>query len=80
MVPTVDQRKVVGSTIHAKFIHLMAEAEYNRLYVSQKKVKRVEGVVVNFYQKITKQRWKQFYVIADHKNPDGSFKRARLHI
>ena len=39
---------------------------------------RVEGVVVNVYQKNTKQRWKQFYVIADKKNPDGSFKRARL--
>ena len=40
----------------------------------------VEGFVVNVDQQITKQRWKQFYVIADYKNPDGIFKRARLHI
>ena len=40
----------------------------------------VEGFVVNLDQQITNQRWKQFYVIADYKNPDGIFKRARLHI
>ena len=55
-VPPVDQSKVVGSTVHAKAIHLMAEASLNRLYGSQKKVKMVEGVVVNFDQQITKQR------------------------
>ena len=65
MVPPVDQRKVVGSTVHAEAIHIMAEAEYNRLYGSQKKVEMVEGVVVNFDQQITKQRRKQLYVIAD---------------
>ena len=40
----------------------------------------VEGVVVNVDQKITKQRGKQLYVISDFKNPNGSVKRARLHI
>ena len=35
MVPPVDQRRVLGSTVHAKFIHVMAEAERNRLYGSQ---------------------------------------------
>ena len=80
MVPPVDQRKVVGSTVHAKAIHVMAEAEYNILYGSQKKVKMVEGVVDNVDQKITKQRRKKFYVITDYKKPDGSVKRSRLHI
>ena len=80
MVPPVDQRKVVGSTVHAKSIHVMAEAECNRLYGSQKKVKMVEGVVINVDLKITKQRRKQFYVISDYKNPDGSVNRARLPI
>ena len=80
MVPPVDQRKVVGSTVHAKAINVIAEYECQRIYGSHKKVKMVEGVVVNIDQQITKQRRKQFYVISDYKNTDGSFKRARLHI
>ena len=80
MVLPVDQSKVVGSTVHDKAIYVMDEAECNILYGSQKKVKRVEGVVVNVDQQINKQRRNQFYVIADYKNPDGSVKMARLHI
>ena len=81
MVSPVDQRKVVGSTVHAKLIHVMAESECQRLYGSQNKVNMVEGViVVNVDQQITKQRRNQFYVIADYKNPDGRVKRDRLHI
>ena len=48
----VDQRKVVGSTFCAKYIHVMDETKCNRLYSSQKKVKMVEGVVVNVEQKL----------------------------
>ena len=64
MVTPVDQRKVVGSTVHSKFIHAMDESERIRLYGSQKKVKMVEGF---FYvdQQITKQRRKQLYAISD---------------
>ena len=80
MVYPVDQSRAVGSTVHAKAIHVMAEAERRRLYGSQKKVKMVEEVVVNVDLKITKERRKQFYVIAKYKNPDGSIKRARLYI
>ena len=40
----------------------------------------VEGVVNNVETKIAKQSRKQFYVIADYKNRDGSVKRIRLHI
>ena len=80
MVPSVYIRKLVGSTVHAKFIHVMSEAECNRLYGSQKKVKMVEGVVINVDLQITKQRRKQLYVIGDYKNPDGSVKKSRLHI
>ena len=65
MFKPADQRKVVGSTVHAKSMHVMAEAEYNRLYGSQKKVKMVEGVVFNVDQKITKQRPKKLYDISD---------------
>ena len=36
MVIPVDIRKVVGSTVHAKSIRVMAEAEYNRIYASQR--------------------------------------------
>ena len=39
-----------------------------------------EGFVVNVELQITKKGWKQSYVISDYKNPDGSVKRARLHI
>ena len=46
----------------------MAEAECNRIYGSQKKVEMVEEVVVDVDQEITKQSWKQFYVIAEYKN------------
>ena len=56
MFPPVDISKVVGSTVHSKSICVMAEVECNRLYVSQKKVKMVEGVVINVDLKITKQR------------------------
>ena len=42
MVPPVDLRKVVGYTVRAKAIHVMAESEFNRLYGSQKKVNMVE--------------------------------------
>ena len=55
MVPPVDLRKVVGSTFHAKAIHVRYEAECNRIYGSQKKVKMFEGVVINVDLKITKQ-------------------------
>ena len=54
MVPPVDIRKVVGYTVHSKTINVMDEAEYNRLYGSQKNLKMVEGVVVNVNQQITK--------------------------
>ena len=47
MVPPVDQMRVVGSTVHAKDIRIMAEVECQRLYGSQKKAKMVEGVVDN---------------------------------
>ena len=47
MVHPIDRRNVVGSTVHYKSINVMAEAEYNRIYGSQKKVKMVEGVVNN---------------------------------
>ena len=80
MVTPVDQRKVVGSTVYAKAINVMSEFECNRLYGSQNKVNRVEGVVVNVDQQITKQKRKKFYVISDYKNIDRSFKRVRLHI
>ena len=63
MVSTVDKRKVVGFTVHDKAIHVMAEAECLRLYGSQKKVKIVEGVFVNFDQQINKIMQKQLYVI-----------------
>ena len=39
----------------------------------------VEGVVNNVETKIAKQSRKQFYVIADYKNRDGSVKSTRLH-
>ena len=52
MVPPVVQSKVVGFTVHAEAIHVMAEAECNRIYGSQKKVKMFEGVVVNVDQKL----------------------------
>ena len=55
MVSPVDERNVVGSTVHAKSIHVMSEAECQRLYGSQKKVKMLEVVVVNVDQNISKQ-------------------------
>ena len=80
LVPHCDQRKVVGSTVHDKEIRVMAEAERKRLYFSQKKVNMVEEVAGNVYQQITKQRQKQFYIISGYKSPDGSVKRASIHI
>ena len=65
MVPPVDQSRVVGYTVHSKAICVMDKSGCNRLYGSMNKVKRVEGVVVNIDQNITKQMRRQFYVIAD---------------
>ena len=65
MFSPVDQINIVGSKVHAKSIHVMAESECQILYGSQKKMRMVEGVVVNVGQQITNQRLKQFYVIAD---------------
>ena len=80
MVPPVDLRMVVGSTVHAKSIHVMAEAECNVHYVPQKKVNIDEGVVINVDLQITKKRWKQSYFISDYKKTDVSVKRAMIHI
>ena len=80
MVSPVDVRNVAGFTVNAKAMHVMAEDECNILYGSHKKVKMVEGVVINVDLQITNQRRKQLYVIADYKNPDGSVKRSRVHI
>ena len=80
MVIPVDLRKVVGSTVHAKSIHVMAEAECNILYGSHKKAKMVQGVVINVFLQITKQKRKQLYVIDDYKKPDGIVNRSRIHI
>ena len=46
----------------------MAEAECNRLYGSQKKVKMVEGVVVNVDLQITKQRWSNSMLLLTTKS------------
>ena len=67
MVPPVDLRKVFGSKFHAKAIHIISGAECNRLYDSQKKVKMVEGVVINVELQITKQRRNKLYAISDYK-------------
>ena len=55
MVTPVDLRKVVGSTVYAKSIHVMTEDECNIIYGSQKKVNMVEGVVINVDLQITKK-------------------------
>ena len=80
MVPTVGLRKVVGSTVHSKDIHVMAKSICNKIYGSHKKVKMVEGVVINVDRQITKKSRKQFYVIAEYKIPDGSVKSYMIHI
>ena len=65
MVPPVDLRKVVGSKVNTRSIHVMAESECNILYGSQNKVKMIEGFVINVDLQITKKRRKHFYVISD---------------
>ena len=80
MVPPVNQRNLVGSTAHAKYIRVLDEDKCNRLFGSQKKVNMVEGVVANVDQQITKQRRKQLYVISYYKTPDGSVNRYSIHI
>ena len=72
--------EVVGSTVRAKDIRVMDEAECNRLYGSQKNVNMVEGVVINVDLQITNLMRNKFYIIADYKNTNGSVKRDRLHI
>ena len=66
MIGPLDQLSE-RSTVHTESIHVMAEAECNILYGSQKKVKMVEEGVLNVYQQIIKQSCKQFYIIADYK-------------
>ena len=44
-----DLRKVVGLTIDAPAIHVIAKQECQRRFSSQKKVKRLKGIVTRFY-------------------------------
>ena len=60
MVLPVDKRELVGSTVHAKAIHVMANAKCNRINFSHKKVNIDEDVIDKFDQQITKKKWKQF--------------------
>ena len=46
---------MVGSTVCVKAMNVMSETECQRLYGSHKKVKMVEGVVVNVDLQITKK-------------------------
>ena len=45
----IDLRKVVGSTIEAPAHHVIAEQECQRRFGSQKKVKRLTGIVLRTY-------------------------------
>ena len=59
--------KVVGSTVHSKLVHVMAEAEYNRLYGSQKKVNMVEGVVINVDLKLLSKGGSNYILFLNKK-------------
>ena len=45
----VDVRKVVGSTIEAPAVHVIAERECQRRFGSKKEVKRLKGIVIRAY-------------------------------
>ena len=80
MTSKIDPRRSVGTIVHAKAIHVFAEAECGRLYGKNKKKKLIEGTVIEVKNVLTKNGRPQCYVVANYKKPNGDVKQATLHI
>jgi hypothetical protein len=52
---SVDTRRVIGSSVHAKAVHVTNKAECSRRYGSRMKLKMLPGTVVEVHNSVTKQ-------------------------
>ena len=78
-----DLRRVVGSTIEAPAHHVIAEQECQQRFGSQKKVKRLTGIVLHTYS-VKEASAKQFTIMVeadfDLETSDKKKKRRSLTI
>ena len=81
MVVLPDPRRVVGSAITAKAIHVTNNAECSCRYVSKNKEKVLRGTVVEVINKVNpEKRRTNTTVVGDYDLGGGTIKRATLHI
>jgi hypothetical protein len=76
----LDTRRIVGSKVHAKALHVTNNAECSRRYGAGKTNKRVEGTVVEAkeVQKAGNSRM-SWFITADYDLGGGDMKRAVLN-
>jgi hypothetical protein len=77
----VDLRRIVGSKVHAKALHVTNNAECSRRYGAGKTTKLLQGTVVEAkeVQKAGNSRM-SWFITADYDCGGGDMKRAELNI
>ena len=77
----LDTRRIVGSKVHAKALHVTNNAECSRRYGAGKTTKRLQGTVVQAQE--TQKRGNSrlsWFITADYDLGGGDMKRAVLNI
>jgi hypothetical protein len=81
IMPTVDQRRVVGASITAKAVHVSNLAECTRRYGSNKKTKLLLGTVAAVTNtRNASTNWITTTITGDYDLGGGTMKRATLNI
>ncbi len=77
----LDTRRIIGSRVHAKALHVTNNAECSRRYGAGKTTKKLPGTVVQAeeVQKAGNSRL-SWFITADYDLGGGDIKRARLNI
>jgi hypothetical protein len=76
-----DQRKIIGSTVHALACHVTALSECTRRYGSHNKKKLLDGVVLRVETKPTPMGRTSTLFVAKYKlGPDGVMKTKGINI
>ena len=77
----VDQRKIVGATVHALAVHVTALSECTRRYGSNNKKKLLDGVVIRVDTKRTQTGRTSTTVVAEYQlGSDGVTKTKEINI
>jgi hypothetical protein len=75
-----DIRRIVGSVVHAKAIHVTKEAECRRCYGRNKSTKLVQGHVVEVHNGLSRTGRSQCFLTCDFDFGLGVSKRKKLNI